>query len=356
MPKRLIAFSLLLAAFAGLTLLQASQAAENQTAPTSLTEEEQRLAEELLGLSLKLERTQSQIISLETSLIALDQELAQVTGGLEETLARLKTRRQELSRWLAFTYRNGRVNLISVLLKASSPTDFLTRQYLLQSILTHQAGLIDDVASLAQREETSRSTLLALKAEQEQQKNRLLASRNQLEELIAEREAAMEKVRREAQGLLALDALWNQVYPLLNTLLADFPNLPWLSLEPTEVKVSLFPPGASAVLTEAELNRTLLADPRYRELKLEVHPDALVLLKPGPDGFSLEGELVVTGPDQLAFTPIELNVGGIRLPSALLQELAAGLDLNFELPQVNSLVHLRALELKEDRLQLEYAR
>jgi peptidoglycan hydrolase CwlO-like protein len=251
-------------------------------AQTSVSPEEQQVLQELFTLGRSLEETRANMAELDTKIGALTRQQEGARAEMERLEAEREQRQAVLGRRLRYYHEQGRVAPFSVLLGADSFETFLDRLDLLMQVMARDNRLMRELRSLkdeaAQREQelrTAADQLVQLRAELVKSEARLQADIAQREQILSglrERRAAVEA------ELAAIEKAWSEgARPVLEALGAALLELDAGSFKPDSVSFSIFPPGATAHISAANLGSFITGQPLLKGLTFRVEPGKVSL-------------------------------------------------------------------------------
>jgi len=295
---------------------------------------EYALLQELLEIDSRLHRLSSEREALTAQQEQLQEDLASIWVREEELARELSAGSARVGEGLRFFQRYGASPYILAAFLSTDLTDFFIRWELvsryvhfLLARVRHQLALYAEVQQI-KKDIHRKEQELGLAAE------RLGALEQELVALRNRRQGALEEVRRQSshyrQALLALEQAWQEALPSLETLLVSFPSFPWHRLNPDRITVDYGRGRVVAEFSQAKINEVLLGDgAALRGVRFELLPQRLVI--PGP-GFRLQGSLEVTGPRNLTFTPLALEMAGLSLDRSTWDVLLPQPAFTVELP------------------------
>lgn len=169
----------------------------------------------LADLNADLEVRTEDYFEVESELEATRKRISEAEAELEVAQVELDAAEVKLNGRASAIYRNGPVDLVSVLVGATNFRDFVTRLDLMRRVGRNDANLVGDVKQARGRIEDTRSALERRRAEQtvlrdqarerKTQMDEAVAAQKQylsqidstLKKLIAEEEARLERIARE---------------------------------------------------------------------------------------------------------------------------------------------------------------
>lgn len=305
--------------------------------------EEQELVEEIMLLEVQLQRAAQEVEDLDRQAASLEEEIARTRRAMAGLEQELGAKQGELARWLQFQYRHGFTPYLAVLLKATSFTDFLTRQQLLGSITRRGMDLLADTEYLLARQQEHEEAISRQRAEVDRKKEEAGRTLARITELLDEKSALLAQARAAGHAAaVETGRRWEEDLPNLHYLLRHFSQLPWKAVEPQSVEIDYRLMQARATVTAQGLTRAMAADPKLRNFQVEIASDQVVIKGRAPD-FRLAGRATAQD-NRIYFTPQELTWSGLQVGAQVLQELTKGYDLYFTFPEVVPGLKLRHLE------------
>lgn len=314
--------------------------------------QEQTVLAELFALNREREATLADQKRLDE-----EQEAAQVQATetqakiavTERTLADLKER---LAGRLRILQERGRLNPFAILLGAESLSAFLDRLESVTLLMAHDQRLMDQVRT-TQRELTQQKDLL----EATQQRLATLAEQaraaaTKLSAEIAKRESILsglqaERGRMEAE-LAKLEAAWAEVPTVLGALAKEIGDSAAKAdgFEPDEVSFTLFPPGATAVVSAESLNRMISTGMTF------AFEQAGARLRGRLAGaeIELQGGFSIIDGKAIRYTPTSMALNRVAIPPEVVKEAVDRSPIQIDLERWITPFHLLELRLTEGRL------
>ena len=330
--------------------------------PAAATGDTTRSEEQVLGELFTLGRA---LEAKRTAIARVTAEIAVVQRRREEAraeLTRLEAERTErqarLGRRLRYYHEHGRVAPMGVLLGAHSFLDFLSRVDLLSQILDQDARLIREVRSLTAQVAAREQTLRESEASLDQLQRSLQVDEATLAEAVAQREALLAGLREERAAMEARLAALERTFtasamPVLEALGSNLLTIDPAGLEPDELTVSLFPPGAVALVSARSLTELFARREELKGLTVRVVPDT-VSLEGSFEGTAVRigGHLRVAGPALLRFEPEQIHIGDFAVPPQAIHSLTEGGRIDIELGDMVSPFVLKEVTLGQDQLRI----
>jgi len=179
-----------------LATIQRQLAERRRLLAKTQAEEHQALAQ-LSWAQERLERAEVNLRQTTGALAGTRRAVSQATQSLQAVAERLKTHETLMGARLRAFYEHGPLGYLDVVLGAADFRDFVGRSYLLGVIVNRDVQLYQQVTSERQQRDQVRTTL----AEQEQhlavQQQHWLVSRDQTQQLAAERRDLVARVRAQ---------------------------------------------------------------------------------------------------------------------------------------------------------------
>lgn len=119
-------------------------------------------------LSTRMETAYEDLAQEQKRLKKLKKEVAQTKKEIRNTDAMLKQTRQRVSQWAKATYTSGGVRYMSVLLSATTFSDFVSRLDFMTEITAEEQKLVEEIKDLQKNLSDSNKLLLDKYAEQKQ--------------------------------------------------------------------------------------------------------------------------------------------------------------------------------------------
>ncbi|TDA68024.1 MAG: hypothetical protein D9V47_08945 [Clostridia bacterium] len=289
--------------------------------------------QEIMLLEVRLQEARHHLAELNAGVVELEgqvQAARRETGALQ---AGLIGQRQQLQKWLIFTYRHGFMSYMEVLVGASSYADFISRWYLLTALLNYGTKLVKDtaatVAELQEKQAEVEARLQAI-VEKRREAQKTLAG---IEDLLEQKQAAL--ARAEARGDQATTEMarsWENELPDLQYLLSHFSQLPWQSVEPDAAQVDYQHLRVLATVTAASLTRAMATDAHLARMELEITPEGVTIRGHAPD-FALTGQVSALD-NRVYLNPFRLVFAGVDVGPEVMAAIVADYQLYFAFPQV----------------------
>lgn len=135
------------------------------------------LQTELANATARRNRTEAELEELEEQLRQKGQELRKIADDLERQQAVANQRAQNV-------YKDGELGYLEILLKANDFSDFLTRAYLLQAVLSEDLRILDVIETLQSDVELKKEEIAGSKEETERKREQLRTEEARLRELV----------------------------------------------------------------------------------------------------------------------------------------------------------------------------
>ncbi|MFS8639385.1 MAG: hypothetical protein LOD90_00965 [Symbiobacteriaceae bacterium] len=316
--------------------------------------------QELFMLNRRLEEARSVLADLEARLRQVAAEEEKALADLARLEDELAARKEQYGRRLRYYREQGNRGPWLLLFSARSLPDFLWRLDALKQIMAYDARLARElrdaqVALAAQAERLAEARAAADRLRAEQQ-----AQVAELEAAVAEKEAILASLGEERadveKALAAVEADWQQsALPVLGALGQALQELGMAGLKPDDIRVSLFPPGATVVITEERLNAYLGDYDELADLRVDLvgEEEAFVLSGVFADvPVEISGGLRVLPDGKLRFEPSLLQVREFRVPEAIIAQIVADGLLDIDVSAWVSPLTLTGVQLSDGRLTI----
>lgn len=316
--------------------------------------------QELFMLNRRLEEARSALADLEARLREVAAEEEKALADLARLEDELAARKEQYGRRLRYYREQGNRGPWLLLFSARSLPDFLWRLDALKQIMAYDARLARElrdaqVALAAQAERLAEARAKADRLRAEQQ-----AQVAELEAAVAEKEAILASLGEERadveKALAAVEADWQQsALPVLGALGQALQELGTAKLKPDDIRFSLFPPGATVVITEERLNAYLGDYDELADLRVDLvgEEEAFVLSGVFADvPVEISGGLRVLPDGKLRFEPSLLQVREFRVPEAIIAQIVAEGLLDIDVSAWVSPLTLTGVQLSDGRLTI----
>lgn len=316
--------------------------------------------QELFMLNRRLEEARSALADLEARLREVAAEEEKALADLARLEDELAARKEQYGRRLRYYREQGNRGPWLLLFSARSLPDFLWRLDALKQIMAYDARLARElrdaqVALAAQAERLAEARAAADRLRAEQQ-----AQVAELEAAVAEKEAILASLGEERadveKALAAVEADWQQsALPVLGALGQALQELGTARLKPDDIRFSLFPPGATVVITEERLNAYLGDYDELADLRVDLvgEEEAFVLSGVFADvPVEISGGLRVLPDGKLRFEPSLLQVREFRVPEAIIAQIVADGLLDIDVSAWVSPLTLTGVQLSDGRLTI----
>lgn len=319
---------------------------------SALQSQEQSVLAELFALNREREATLAEQRRLGQQQVDIHGHTVELKTKIEATEITLADLRRRLANRLRILQEQGKLNPFAILLGAESLSAFLDRLESVTLLMAHDQRLMTQVrttqAELAQQQadlEANQERLTALALQAEATAARLAAEIAKRESILAG--LSTERERLEAE-LSKLETAWAEVPPLLTALAETIKTSAAKAdgFEPDEVSFSLFPPGATAVVTAGTLNKLI-----DRGLAFAFEP-AGARLRGRLTGveFELQGSFEIIERSVIRFTPGALVLNGVAVPPEVVKQAVAESPIQIDLERWITPFRLLGLTLAEGRL------
>ncbi|HLO02805.1 MAG TPA: hypothetical protein VK191_06850 [Symbiobacteriaceae bacterium] len=334
----------------------APQAAPDEgRTPTELADvqaQEQAVLAELFALNRERETIEADQKRLDLEQAEAKVQAVEIQTKITETEAVLADLRQRLAHRLRLLQERGQLNPFSILLGAETLSDFLDRLESVALLMAHDQRLMAQVSTtqleLTEQKAALEATQQRLAALAEEAK----AAAAKLSVEIAKRESILTGLRAERgrieAALAKLETAWAEVPGLLATLAESISAsaADAKGFEPDSVTFSLFPPGATAVVSDQTLNGLIASG-----LAFEFEP-AGARLQGRLTGaeFLLQGGFSIIQGKAIRFTPMSMALNGVAVPADVVKEAVMKSPIQIDLERWIQPFHLLDLDLTEGRL------
>jgi hypothetical protein len=320
--------------------------------------DEAAVLQELFTLGRDLERTREAIAGLDEQRLALERQIAGARTERDRLAALRRERQAQLGRRLRVWREQGQVALVGALVSARSLENFLTRLEWVRMILDRDSRLIREVRGLQDAVAVQERTLQAAEAELAGARAALAADERKLGAAIAEREALLVSLRDrrtevEAQ-LQDIERVWaEKARPVLESLGATLLTVDPADFQPDSIAVSLFPPGATATITEEGLARFFSRTPALRDLTFHIGTEFATMqgqFEGAP--VKIAGKFQVVGKSVLRFEPRVVRIRDFDVPAQALQELPGQGQVEIDVGVMINPWALKDVTMREGELQI----
>ncbi len=192
---------------------------ENQLA--ELTGREQASLARLGSLQEQISLIRSYLARLRNQAAARTREIAQVAKQIQETTTEAEIRKEELGRRLESIYKYGRTNPLTALLSTRSVPEVYRKMIYLRWVVRADHRLAAELKELNRQLDVQRSQLVAARAELERLQREQLDQEAKLSPALAAEAALLKKVRSDKAAGQALQRQLNESASRLQNLLAD---------------------------------------------------------------------------------------------------------------------------------------
>ncbi len=148
----------------GLALSQAPVA----LADDGSTKDIKKLTDEITQLYIEAEQSQYDLITVQQRLDKTEELIGELDTKIEETDQKLKTAKEELSKFVSNDYKQGTASILDIILNSQSFEDFISRLVYANKVAQHQSETIATVDNLYAELTQHKSDLQKAKSDQEQ--------------------------------------------------------------------------------------------------------------------------------------------------------------------------------------------
>lgn len=323
------------------------------------TPDEQMVLQELFTLGRSLQETRETMNSVGAQAEAAALRQAEAAAERDRLDARRRDRQAQFGRRLRFYQERGRIAPLAVLLGSSSFVDFLDRVDLMNQVLQHDAKLMAELRSLRSAVAAQAEAARAATAELEQLRSRLNEEEARLQAEIARREAVLASLQEDRAAIEAQLADLERTFtekaePILLALGSTLQQVDSATFEPDQVGISLFPPGATAVVSAESLTRFFGQVPALSGLKFRLEPGA-VHLEGEFEGTPIRvgGRFVVAEKAILRYEPTEIQIREFKVPSESIAKLLAANQIDIDVSGMISPWVLKSVDVQQDELKIK---
>lgn len=322
---------------------------------TTLQAQEQAVLAELFALNRERDSTQKRLKEITEEQATTGALITELQVKITQTEGALTALKSRLAHRLQLLQEGGQLNPFSILLGADSLGTFLDRLESLQLLLAHDRRLMTQVketnSALGQQSQALQSTELRLGALADEARGaeaKLSAEIVKHESILAGLQA--ERGRMETE-LAKLEQAWAEVPGVLASL-SDSINRSAeqaTGFEPDQVKLSLFPPGATAVVSDTTLNKLVT-----NGIGFQFKKDAALLQgRLAKAELLLQGGFSIVNGTAIRFTPLEMRLNGVPVPAGVVTEAVGKRPIQLELGRWISPFRLQDLKLAPGALTVQ---
>jgi len=323
-----------------------------------LSPEELTVLQELFTLGRSLEETRAAMDRVADQIGAVSRRQAEAAAERDRLEARRRDRQAQYNRRLRFYQEQGKVAPLAVLLGSSNFLDFLSRLDLLSQILEHDASLVRELRSLKTAVAAQEAALQSTSSELEELRSQLVADEAKLQAAITQRESTLaalkeQRVAVEAQ-LAALEQDWrDKAQPLLLALGATLQTVDPATFEPDQVNLSLFPPGATAIIAADSLTRFFHQVDALKGLAFRQQPGTLSMEGEfGGAAISISGQFVIADKTLLRYEPREIQIREFKVPTESIAELLAANHIDIDVTEMIDPWVLKSVEITQSDVRI----
>ena len=313
--------------------------AESAATPEELRANENKILAELVTLKLQIETAQAQILSLEQQTknnlrakAVQEQELLQIKANLAISS-------KELNKWVEFTYRNGYVDVLDVLVSSSDFNDLINRSFLLWNIMDQQALTLQHHRALRNQAEEKLNLIGTINRSIAKDKSQLEKKITELQRAETELARFLSDLKNQSAELEArlntLSQQWAEVTGLTSGIIHRLSTLPVEEFSPDGIKLSFG--GMRLEYSDTTINRAVKivsSDPANR-INVNIKPELITIS--GRTGsqrvsFDVKGNFVIT-PDKkkIVFVPRSITVNNNTLEGHMLEIILDNSDLTWDI-------------------------
>lgn len=319
------------------------QAAKDRAALEAAAEQARKEEEAVVAELFLLNRTLEEI---RAAIARLDRDIARVTaeqadaerrrGDLEQ---QRKVKQKQFGNRARYYQENGSFAPLGFIISASSFPDFLFRIDILTQILARDARLIRELRDLAAKIRDQERLLAEKRAELAKLKDQQTAQAERQKTEIARKEQILAGLRDKRSGVegkvAALEQLWNtSALPVLESISKSLRTvaLRVTDLTPDALQVSLFPPGATVKVSEANLNAFIAKDSALKDLRFKLRKGGADIIGSfGGATLAVTGKFSIKSPTAIRYEPNEIIFQNYRLPKSVTDSLLSSgkMDLDY---------------------------
>ncbi|HWI64439.1 MAG TPA: hypothetical protein VNT75_21625 [Symbiobacteriaceae bacterium] len=321
--------------------------------------DEQTVLQELFSLGRSLQETRATLAEVTAKVDALARQQAEAAAERDRLETRRQQRQAAFYKRLRFYQEHGRVAPLAVLLGSTSFLDFLSRLDMLNQILDRDVALMRELRSLKSAVAEQEQALREAGRQLEPLRAKLAAEAAKLQDEIARREAVLASLQEKRgaveEQLAQLERSWaEQAEPLLIALGTTLQSVDASSFEPDRVSLTLFPPGAVAVVTTDSLTRFFRQVDALKGLTFKLQPGVL-RMEGEFDGVPIQirGRFTVAGPATLRYEPQEIQIREFVVPPESIAELLAENQPEIDVSDMISPWALKGVDVLEGELRIK---
>lgn len=332
---------------------------EPPAAASGPTADEKTILAELFTLGRKLDETKATLAQLDGQIAdaAHAQEAAQTERDRLEV--QRKARMTQYGRRLRYYNEQGSMAPMAFLLGSRTLGEFLQRAEVVNEMLKRDAALLRELRALkagveAQEREAAaaRERLTALKTQLQQQETQLTRD-------IAAREAILAGLKDQRGAMEArlndLEQAWEQkAKPVLEALGTALRGVDPAEFQPDSLSVSFFPPGATAHISEQNLNQFLGKHGDLRGLAFHLRGGEASL-----DGdfngaaIRIAGKFSVAGKTVLRFEPTAIRIRDFDVPPAAIARLLTAGTIDIDVGAMIKPWSLQSIQVADGDLAIK---
>lgn len=327
---------------------------------SSLEEDANRLAQELVVLDLRLKKAEQERELIVKELADTRKKKDDAADQYKKSLESKNHSLKKIGLWLNFQYRYGYWSLLDIILGSDSLPDLINRSAAVAIILGRQAK---DYKLAADACEVALQTEKAMKDAEEQlnlQNQSLSEQINTIQNISDQRKEFLADIRRNslelAQKVASMERKFLDSLNLVDFLTSALAKFSWQEVKPD--KVSVGSGGILIELTETSVNHSLQASgvKDLEGLSVSLRPGIFILTgrdRNSPSMFSLGGSLVpANGSTAVRLKPKTLSLDGIPVTEEVVREMGTGSSFFLPIPaEANSLKPSR-IEISEGKMNI----
>lgn len=323
---------------------------------------EQRLIEEIFTLDARVLALRNEVEQLSSQNSELRKELEVKQKELSSLNSSFNKRQKELSRWIIFSFKGGMGNMLSVLVGAENLGDFFRRFDNIMFFMEYYNNVIIETRTLiAHREQEERNIMEKQREIQSLEKQAKLAL-EKITKTIAEKQKELQRARLVLKDTAFLEELsedWQESLPSLDYLLKNLSSLPWSSISPDNLKVNYFAMTARAEFLDTSVTKTLLSkDEKLKDVYFTFDSEGITVTEKNSDTntlvYSITCSVELTEEQKIKFTPTRLEFSGVTLPAKVIEELMADYDTVFTPPPLPYDLKITSISTEDAKLIMNF--
>lgn len=322
-------------------------------------DDQKKVLQELFTLNRTLEETRLAMAKLDQRAAEVESQQADAQVAKEQLEVRRRQRQAAFGVRLRYYHEHGSVAPLGALLGAETLSDFLFRLDTINQILRRDASLLRELRALRDDVQKQEQALKDARAELTSLREQLAAEEQKLRAEIAKRETILEGLAPQDRPVIeaALDAVerdWNETaVPVLVALGESLRRIDPAEFQPDDVKISFFPPGATAQISEQNLNSFLTRANALKGISLHLSDGEMELtgqFETAP--IRISGRIRLNGPTALRFEPDEIVVRDFTVPADVVARINEVENLDIEVGAMIKPFVLKDVKVAEGKMTL----